>query len=90
MGKELFAEMFTETMTEEPEMSEAFDKDAYYAMTDKAMAEFAKGLAKLTKKTGISVESTGSVFYDDPKTIKSVVYSDDFSSGDLHCEMKSK
>ena len=54
--------------------------------SDEAQAAFilfTKELTKLTKKTGIAVTSTGGISYDAPNTIKSVRYSDDFSSGDL-------
>jgi len=44
----------------------------------------------LTKKTGIAIETTGGLYYDDPKTIKSVSYSEDFSSGDLSFDIKTK
>ncbi len=84
MEKELFTDMFI------GQLNEREDREAYYAKTDKAMSEFTKGLARLSKKTGIHLEVTGSMFYDDPKTIKSVTYSDDFSSGDMSCDVTFK
>jgi len=61
--------------------------DNYNKITDKAMREFAKGLEKLSKKTGIWIETTGGISYTDPKKIKSVSYSDDFSSSDISCKV---
>ena len=63
-------------------------REEYYKLTDKAMDAFVKGLEALTKKTGISVECTGGLYYDEPKEIKSVQYSNDFSSGDLSVKIK--
>ncbi len=63
--------------------------EADYATTDKAMSKFVKELTKLSKKTGISIETTGGLYYDDPKNIKSISYSEDFSSGDLSCDLKT-
>ncbi len=59
-------------------------------ITDKAMREFAIALAKLSKKTGIMIDTIGGVSYDNPKDIKDICYSDDFSSGDLDCQVTFK
>ena len=52
--------------------------------------KFVKGMEQLTKSTGFGVQSTGGISYDDPKTIKTVTYSDDESSGDLDFSLKNK
>ncbi len=80
-------EKFRQEMHETQDFNEASRPNAD---ADKAMTAFAIGLAKLSKKTGITVETTGGLYYDDPKTIKSVTYSDDFSSGDLSCDLVEK
>ena len=87
-----FKELYTENVEDTTEINEMTPKEreAYYKETDKAMAKFVAGLAKLTKQTGISVETVGGLAYDDPKTISSVTYSNDFSSGDLSVQIKTK
>lgn len=53
-------------------------------------SQFVKGLEALTKETGFGVETTGGVYFDFPGNIKSVKYSDDYSSGDISYSIKTK
>ncbi len=51
---------------------------------------FTKALAKLSKKTGVVIQSTGGVMHYEPDEIQSVSYYNDYSSGDLSPIVRGK
>lgn len=54
----------------------------------KRFEQFTKELAKLSKKYGIVLQVTGGVYIEKDGDIKSIVYTDDASSGDLNSEVE--